>query len=186
MFLRTKLTHAGLLLALLIATGVGVQAQQPSTQNPAEGPGKMERKMERRSRGFRRGPGPGGSFGPRVLGQLNLTDDQKKQVHTIVSQTFESNKATREELRQLGEKRRQGTLSANDQARARTLHKEIRAAMGDTQTKIAAVLTAEQKAKVEELRKERKAGFEGFGGRRRGFRGQPRQGNPPAAKPSNP
>lgn len=182
MFLRTKLTNAGLLLTLLIATGVGVQAQQPSTQNPTEGPGRMERKMERRGRGL----GPGGNFGPHVLGQLNLTDDQKKQVHAIVSQTFESNKATREQLRQLGEKRRQGTLSADDQARARTLHKEVRAAMGDTEKKIAAVLTAEQKAKVEELRKERKAGFEGLDGRRRGFRGQPRQGNTPAAKPSNP
>jgi Spy/CpxP family protein refolding chaperone len=182
MFLRTKLTNAGLLLTLLIATGAGVQAQQPSTQNPTEGPGKMER----RGRGFRRGPGPGGNFGPRVLGQLNLTDDQKKQVHAIVSQTFESNKATREEMRQLGEKRRQGTLSADDEARARILHKEIRAAMGDTETRIAAVLTAEQKAKAQELMKERKAGSEGFGDRRRGLRDQPRQGNPPATKPSNP
>jgi Spy/CpxP family protein refolding chaperone len=186
MFLRTKLTHAGWLLPLLIATGVGVQAQQPATQDPTEGPGKMERKMERSGRGFHRGPSPGGNFGPRVLGQLNLTDDQKKQVHAIVSQTFESNKATREEMRQLGEKRRQGTLSADDEARARTLHKEVRAAMGDTETRIAAVLTAEQKAKAQELMKERKAGFEGFGGRPRGIRGQPRQGNPPAVKPSNP
>jgi Spy/CpxP family protein refolding chaperone len=58
--------------------------------------------------------------------------------------------------------------------------------MGDTETKIAAVLTAEQKAKAQELMKERKAGFEGSGDRRRGLRGQPRQGNPPGAKPSNP
>jgi Spy/CpxP family protein refolding chaperone len=132
------------------------------------------------------GPGPGGNFGPQLLGQLNLTDDQKKQVHAIISQTFEGNKATREELRQLGEKRRQGTLSADDEARTRTLHKEIRAAMGETETKITAVLTAEQKAKVQELMKERKARAEGFGDRRRGLRGQPLQGNPPPAKPSNP
>jgi Spy/CpxP family protein refolding chaperone len=182
MFLRKNFTRAGLMLAFLIAAGVGVQAQQPSTQKPAEGPGKMERG----GRGFRRGPRAGGNFGPHLLGQLNLTDDQKKQVHAIVTQTFESNKATREELRQLGEKRRQGTLSADDEARARTLHKEMRAAMGETETKIAAVLTAEQKAKVEGLMKERKAGFERSGGGRRGLRGQPRQGNPPATKPSNP
>lgn len=182
MFLRKTLIQAGLMLALLIAAGVGVQAQQPSTQNPAEGPGKMERG----GRGFRRGSGAGGNFGPRVLDELNLTDDQKKQVHAIVRQTFESNKATREELRRLGEKRRQGTLSADDEARARALHKEMRAAMGATETKIAAVLTAEQKAKVEELMKQRKAGFERSGGGCRGFRGQPRPGNPPATKPSNP
>jgi Spy/CpxP family protein refolding chaperone len=182
MFIRIKLIQAGLTLALLIGAGGSLQAQQPSTQNPTERPGKMERG----ARGFRRGPGAGGNFGPQMLGQLNLTDAQKKQVHAIVAQTFEGNKATREELRQLGEKRRQGTLSADDEARARTLHKEMRAAMGETETKIAAVLTADQKAKAEELRKERKAGFEGFGGRGRGVRGQPRQDNPPTTKPSNP
>jgi Spy/CpxP family protein refolding chaperone len=182
MFLRKKLTRAGLMLALLIAAGGSLQAQQPSTQNPADGPGKMERG----GRGFRHGPGAGGNFGPQLLSQLNLTDEQKKQVHAIVAQTFESNKATREALRQLGEKRRQGTLSTDDEARARTLHKEMRAAMGETETKIAAVLTPDQKAKAEELRKERKAGFEGFGGRPRGVRGQPCQDNPPTTKPSNP
>ena len=183
MFLRRKLTYAGLALGLLTAFGAVVSAQQPSTQNPAEGPRRMGKGE---GRGFRRGPGPGGNFGPHLLEQLNLTDDQKKQIHTVIEQTFESNKATREELRQLGEKRRQGTLSAEDEARARTLHQQIRASMGDTETKIAALLTAEQKAKAEQLVKERKAEFERFSGRHRGGPGQPGQGNPPAQKPSNP
>ena len=181
MFLRTKLTHTALMLALFIAAGAAVQAQQPSTQNPAAGPGRMERG----GRGFRRGPGRGAGFAPRMLQQLNLTDDQKKQVHAIVAQTFESNKTTREELRQLIEKRRQGTLSADDQARARTLHQQMRAAMRDTQTKIAGILTPEQRAKAAELRKARKADGENFGARRRGLRGQNRRGNPPATKPAN-
>jgi len=182
MLLRTRLTHAGLVLALLTAAGAGIQAQQSLTQNPTEGPGRMERG----GRGPRRGPETGGKFGPHVLDQLNLTEDQKKQVHTIVAQAFESNKATREELRQLSGKRREGALSADDEARAQTLHQQIRAAMRDTETQIGAILTAEQKAKAEELMKEREAAFERFGGRPRGFRGQPRQGNPPASKPSNP
>src|SRR6266550_3387457 len=182
MFLRRKLTYAGLALGLLTAFGAVVSAQQPSTQNPAEGPGRMGRGE---GRGSRRGPGPG-NFGPRLLEQLNLTDDQKKQIHTAIEQTFESNKATREELRQLGEKRRQGTLAADDEARARTLHQQIRSSMADTETKIAAVLTAEQKAKAEQLIKERKTEFERFGGRRRGAPGQPGRGNPPAQKPSTP
>ena len=137
-------------------------------------------------RGFRSGPGPGGNFGPRLLEQLNLTADQKKQIRSAIEQSFESNKATREELRQLGEKRRQGTLSADDEARARTLHEQMRSSMADTETKIAAVLTAEQKAKAEQLIKERKTEFERFGGRRRGGPGQPGQGNPPAQKPNPP
>src|SRR6266850_2493792 len=178
MSLRRKLTHAGLVLGLLTAFGGVISAQQPSTQDPAAGPGQIRRGA---GRGFRHGPGPGGNFDPRLLEQLNLTADQKKQIHAAIEQAFESNKATREELRQLGEKRRQGTLSADDEARAKTLHQQVRASMGDTEMKIAAVLKAEQ------LIKERKGEVERFGGRRRGAgRGQPGPGNPPAQNPSTP
>lgn len=62
----------------------------------------------------------------------------------------------------------------------------MRASMADTETKIAAVLTAEQKTKAEELIKERKVNLERFGGRPRGLRDQTGQGNPPPQKPANP
>lgn len=183
MFLRTKLKSATIMLGLLTAFGTVVQAQQPSTQNPAEGPGRIERGE---GRGFHRGSGPGGDLGLRMLRELNLTDDQKQQVRTIVQQSFAGSKATREELRQLGEKRRQGALTTEEEARAQTLHQQMRASMKDTETKIASVLTAEQKARAEELRKERKTNHERLGGPRRGFRGQSGTDNPPAQKPSNP
>jgi Spy/CpxP family protein refolding chaperone len=186
MFLRTKLTTAGLMLGLLTAVGALAQAQQPSTQNPGPGtqaPGRMGRGE---GRGPRRGPGPGGAFGPGVLRELNLSDDQKQQVRSIIQQSFTSNKAVREELQQLGEKRRQGTLTPEERARAKTLHEEMLASMKDTETKIAAVLTPEQKAKAEELMKERRANQGRFAGPRREFPGQPGQGNPPPQKPSNP
>lgn len=191
MFLRTKITYAALVLGLSTAFGAVVAAQQqgqqqaqqqPTTQYPAEGRGRMGRGH---GRGFRQGPGPGGDFGPGLVRGLNLTADQKQQVRTIIQQSFEGNKATREELRQLGEKRRQGTLSSDEQARARTLHEQMRTVMKDTQTKIAGALTAEQKTKVEELMKERKSRHQ-RGGPRRGFTGGPGQDNPPAQKPSNP
>ncbi len=181
MFSRTKLTSAALVLGLT-AFGAIVQAQQTGTQNPSEGSGRERGK----DRGFRRGPGPDGGFGPGLLRELNLTDDQKQQVRTIIQQSFAGSKAAREELRQLGEKRRQGTLTTEEEARARTLHEQMRASMKETEGKIASVLTAEQKAKVEELRKERKANHERRGGRRRGFRGQSGTGNPTTQEPSNP
>lgn len=188
MFLRTKLTFAGLSLGLLTAFGAVAQAQQPqpSTQNPAPGTAAARPFGGKEGRRFRRGPGPGGNFGPRLLRELNLTDDQKKQVRGIIEQTFQSRKAEREELQQLGEKRRQGTLTAEDQARAKTLHEQVRASMQETETKLAAILTAEQKAKAEELIKERKANLGRFGRRHRRLPGQPGQGNPPAQKQSNP
>lgn len=177
MFFRTKLKPTVLMLGLIITAGAAVPAQQVPTQNPNERPGQIER----RGRGFRRGPGARGRLGPRMLRQLDLTDDQKSQVQAIVKQTFESNKATREELRQLVQKKRQGTLSADDEARARALHQEMRQAMTATQAKIAAVLTAEQKAKAAELRRQ---AFADRGSRRREFRDQLRQGNRPPAKPN--
>ena len=181
MFLRRQMTYAGLMLALLTAFGAMVQAQQPSTQTPADGAGRMGRGE---GRGFRHGAGRRGGHGLRALSELNLTDAQKQQVGTIVQQGFESNKSLREEMRQLGEKRRQGTLTAEDQARARTLHEQMRAAMKNRRTQIAAVLTPDQKARLEALRKDRHAEGEGVR-KRRGFRHQPPQ-NPPTQKPSSP
>lgn len=186
MFLTKRLALTGLSLGLLTALGAVAQAQQPqpSTQNPAAGTETARPFGPQRGRGFRRGSGPGGGFGPRVLRELNLTDAQKQQVHSIIQQNFAGNKAVRDELRQLGEKRRQGTLTSDDQARLRVLHEQMRASMKDSKTKIGALLTADQKTKVEELRKERRANHERFGGRRRGFRGQPSQANPPTQKPA--
>lgn len=187
MYLRTRMVYAGLVLALLTAFGAIVQAQQPATQTPAAQTPESRGRMGRGAgRDFRRGPGGGGGFGHGALRELNLSDAQKQQVRAIIEQDFQSSKAVREELRQLGEKRGQGTLTADDQARARTLHEQMRAAMKDRETKIAAVLTAEQKTKLEGLRKERKGDGEGFGGKHRGFRGKPGQSNPQAQSPSKP
>jgi Spy/CpxP family protein refolding chaperone len=173
------------MLGLLTTFGAVVQAQQPSTQSSDPGTQTPGRGGRGEGRGFRHGPGPGGNFGPGVIRELNLTDDQKQQVRSIIEQAFTGNKAVREELQQLGEKRRQGTLSTEDQARARTLHEQMRASMKETETKIAAILTPEQKAKAEELMKERRTNHGRFGGPR-GFPGRPVQGNPPAQKPANP
>jgi Spy/CpxP family protein refolding chaperone len=145
MLLRTKLKYAAMTLGLLTALGAAVQAQQTTTQTPVQGPERMGRGE---GRGFRRGPGRGG-FGPRIIHELNLTDAQKQQARSIIQQSLANNKTTREELRQLAEKRRQGTLTTDDQARAKVLREQMGAARKETETKMASLLTAEQKAKAE-------------------------------------
>src|SRR5438105_2412233 len=146
MYLRTKISYAGLMLLLLTAFGPLVPAQQPSTQTTTTRTpeSRMERRRERR--GFRRGPGQG-RMGHGALSELNLSDAQKQQIRAIIEQR-EGNKALRQEMRQLGEKRRQGTLSAEDQARAQMLREQMRSGMKDRRTKLEAVLTAEQKTKL--------------------------------------
>ena len=190
MLTRTKLFGASLALALLAVVGVTCLAQQPQNQTQNQSPGAGGPPPFGRGGPGRRGHGPRGPGGPGMLGlaalrELNLTDDQKQQIQKITEANFESTKTQREELRQLMQKRFQGTLTAEEQARAKTLHEQMQTSMKDTESKIAAILTPEQKAKLEELMKERKANHDGFG-RRGGFRkerGERNQSTPPPANP---
>ena len=152
MFLRNKLTLAGLALVLMTVLGAGAQAQQPrqSTQNPTP-----ENETRRSGRGEER-------WGMRRFGrpplaglrELNLTDEQKQQVRAIMERNFESTKVLREELRTLGQKRFEGTLTSEEQTRAKELHQQMAKSMQSAMTEVQGILTAEQKAKLEELRKE--------------------------------
>ena len=190
MLTRTKLFGASLALALLAIVGATCLAQQPQNQTQNQSPGAGGPPPFSRGGPGRRGHGPRGPGGSGMLGlaalrELNLTDDQKQQIQKITEANFESTKTQREELRQLMQKRFQGTLTAEEQARAKTLHEQMQASMKDTESKIAAILTPEQKAKLEELMKERKANHDGFG-HRDGFRkerGQRNQSTPPLANP---
>ena len=188
MLTRTKLFSASLALALLVVFGATCLAQQPQNQTQNQSPGAGGPPPFGRGGPGRHGPGgPGGPgmLGPGALRELNLTDDQKQQIQKIKEANFESTKTQREELRQLMQKRFQGTLTAEEQARAKTLHEQMQTSMKDTESKIAAILTPEQKAKLEELMKERKANHDGFG-RRGGFRkerGERNQSTPPPANP---
>ena len=181
---RTKLFSASLTLALFATVSAAGLAQQPQNQDQSQAPGARESQ-----RPFGRGEGRGfgrghhGAFGPQLMQELNLTEEQKQQIRTIIDQSMESTRAQREELRQFGGKRFQGTLTAEEQARAKTLHEQMRASMKETHARIETILTAEQKTRLEELRKERKANHERFGKRRGGIRGQSDQDKPPAQKP---
>ncbi len=169
MFSRTKLILAGLALTLLAAFGTAAQAQQPqpSTQNPT--PGNETRRFGRGEE--RRGMRP---FGRPPLGglrELNLTDEQKQQVRGIMERNFDSTKALREELRTLSQKRFEGTLTPEQQARAKELHQQMAQSMQSAMTEVQGILTAEQKTKLEEFRKE--------GGPKHGRHGR-RLGGPPS------
>jgi len=164
MFLRNKLTLAG--LVLLTALGAAVQAQQPQPSTQNQTPGNETRRFGRGEdrRGMRHfGRGPLGA-----LRELNLSDDQKKEVRAIMERNFESTKSSREELRTLGQKRFEGTLTPEEQARAKELHQQMAQSMQNAMTELTGILTAEQKARLEELRKDegRKGGRHGrrFGG----------------------
>jgi len=175
MFSRTKITLAVLALALVTASAAGAQTQQPQspTQNPTPGADaqrRFGRGHERRGMGrFGRAPLAG-------LRELNLSDEQQKQVRAIMERNVNNTKALREELRTLGQKRFEGTLTPEEQARAKDLHQQMAQSMKSAMTEVQGILTAEQKAKLEEFRQER-----GPKDGRRGRFGRPdqNQSNPP-------
>lgn len=175
MFSHTKTTLAGLALALLTASAAGAQTQQPQSpaQNPTPGADTQRRfgrgKEHRGMRKFGRAP-------LAALRELNLNDEQQKQVRAIMERNVNNTKALREELRTLGQKRFDGTLTPEEQARAKDLHQQMAQSMKSAMTEVQGILTADQKARLEEFRQER-----GPKHGRRGRLGSPdqNQGNPP-------
>ena len=147
MSLLKKLTIFALVLAF---TSLGaVYAQQPQPNGPAAGNPQARRMMRRRM--LRR------RARMRALGQLNLTDQQKQQARSIRESFAQSTQSQRQELRQLMEQRRAGTLTADNQTRAKELRRQLMQGRQNVRTQLSALLTAEQKAKLDELIKARRA-----------------------------
>jgi Spy/CpxP family protein refolding chaperone len=157
MFLRKSLSG---FLGIIFACAIVVVAQEPQPQTPANPDGTFRReRIERRQRHRERLGRRGFRIG-RLMRELNLTEEQRQQGRAIMQRRLESTKAQREELFKLREKRIAGTFTAEDEARTRALRQEIRTAMDGVRTEMAGVLTAEQKAKLEQLKKERKERME--------------------------
>ena len=164
-------------VGMTFACGMGVMAangqepQFPSAgQDNAVRAERQERVRERRERMGQRKRFDEGLAGERRMGrhagagrfmrELNLTEQQRQQRRAIVERRLESTKAQREELQRLGDKRRAGTFTAEDEARAKALHQELRRSMEGIRGEMDAVLTAEQRAKLDELKSERKQRME--------------------------
>lgn len=159
-------------VGIILACGMGTFAQEPQPQSEtAPRPNgsfqrdrieRMERHRERMGgrehMGARRGRRRGGMG--HLMRELNLSEEQRQQGRAIMQRRLESTKLQREELFRLREKRIEGTFTADDEARAKALRQEIRTAMEGVRTEMVGVLTAEQKAKLEELKKERKQKME--------------------------
>ena len=165
MFLRRKLTVSALILGLGAgsATALAQQSQSTtpgaSTQQPASQPERagLPRRGERRR-------GKGGR--QRALAEINLTDAQKQQVRTIIQTQAQNTKPQREELRQLMQQWRNGTLTPEGQARAKELRQHLMESRRGVHAQMQSVLTAEQKAKLQEMRELRRANHQRFGRRK--------------------
>jgi len=111
---------------------------------------------KRGGKGMRGGKHGGDKMMLRSLGQLNLSDAQKEQIRGI-SETFKTSTETqREELRNLGMKKRDGIITADEQARFKEIKTQMKASGEQMRNSVLAVLTAEQKTQLEQMKEEMK------------------------------
>jgi len=165
-------------------------AQDTTTAAPATG-----EKVERHARG-NRGDHKRGEFGGRHGGHgkmgmmgmrggffhdLNLTDAQKEQMKQI-RETNKPNKADFEAIRPLMEAKRNGTITADQEAQLKAFREQRQARAKSIREQMMNVLTAEQKAQLEQKKVEWKQKREEFK-KNRELRRQQKQDGAAVAKP---
>jgi len=162
---RTRLGIAGVILGLLMfgASALAQQTQQNSNAAAPQQPSAQRQMIMRRMMKRRRARA--GEM--RGLRQLNLTDQQKQQLRSIRQTQGQGSQAQRQEMRQLMEKRRAGTLTAQDETRAKELRQQLMQSRPGVRAQMMNVLTADQKAKLEEMMKTRRANHEKLNPRKR-------------------
>ena len=145
-----SLKKALLSLIGLLVLGVAVVAQEPSTPSPpTDRQGMREQRMRLRLRRMQQ---------DRVrLGRaLQLSDEQIQLRKAIRQRHLEATKAQRDQLFQLRERRRAGSLSEQDRIMAQQLRTEMRKAMASARAENMNLLTNEQRERLKTLREQRK------------------------------
>ncbi|MFN7828989.1 MAG: Spy/CpxP family protein refolding chaperone [Acidobacteriota bacterium] len=152
---------ATLFIVGAMVAGVSAQWGQAGPQGP---PGPPAPPGPPGQTGMFGGPGFGGPGLP--LRELNLTEEQKAKIKTIQEQSREDALAVRDQLRQFAEQRRAivngetfNAEAARELAtREASFNIELSVKRMETENSIYNVLTAEQKAKLAELIRNRQAG----------------------------
>ncbi len=163
MSLKNKFFSALTMAFALVAFSTFASAQE-TTKTDSDNTQKREWRKGKRDgmgKGFRRG-GKGGGMMMRGFRDLNLTDAQKTQIRTIMEANRPDQTAF-EEMKTLRQAKRDGSLTAEQKERLKTLRQQSREKGQAVQAQILAVLTPEQlqqleakKAEMKQKREERK------------------------------
>ena len=162
MSLKNKLFSILTIAVATVAFSVFTFAQDDktttTTPNAVEKPGREFGKREGgEHRGFGERRGGPGEMG--MLHGINLTDAQKTQIHSIL-EANKPDQASMEEVHTLAKAKRDGTITADQQARLKTLREQSFEKGKSIHEQIEAVLTPEQKAQIEQRKQEMKQRFE--------------------------
>jgi periplasmic protein CpxP/Spy len=149
--IATALTAIALVGSIAVAQSV--QNDQNQNKSPRQG-------WHGGGRGGHDGNGFGGMMGGRLFSQLNLTDDQKAKIKQIHQTFAESNKPLREQLRAKRQELRQtsegGTfneaLATQKLTEMASLEAKLMGERFKLHQEVLSVLTAEQKAQLEQAK----------------------------------
>jgi Spy/CpxP family protein refolding chaperone len=161
MSLINKLCSGLTVAAAVFAFSTFTLAQDDKAKTAAPDKEKAEKHFKGQGRGMHKGRGEGMGFGNRHAGimrmmhELNLTEAQKTQIHSIM-EASKPDQSVRDEMKTLFEAKRSGTLTAEQQARFETLKEQAKAKRQAVHEQIQAVLTAEQKAQIEQKHQQMK------------------------------
>ncbi len=164
MSLKQKLISTVTLAFAIAAFTTFAAAQDTTTQtsDSANAPQKSERGRFGRHGGEGkfgkegRGDRGGDRMMMREFSRLNLTDAQKSQIKSLTEANRAANQGTFQELRGLRMKKRDGSITADEQARLKTLKSQFKASAEQTQNSVLALLTAEQRTQLDQFKAERK------------------------------
>jgi Spy/CpxP family protein refolding chaperone len=187
MSLKQKFVSAITLAFAMITLTVFVSAQDKTTTPSTDSTERQDR-IERRGRG-ERGPGmEGRHHGPRgpgkmlhALHQLDLSEAQKEQVRTIMESKRAGFEQNREQLRELGRAKHEGTITAEQQAEFDELRAQMKQNAKTVHEQVLGVLTADQRTRLEQLKADMDKRREER--RQMGPRHRRGEGAPPADKP---
>ncbi len=167
MSLKQKLISTATLVFTIAAftTFASAQSTTTQTQDSADKQQKRERgDFGKREGGRRFGKEKHGKGGDKMMmrefSRLNLTDAQKSQIKSLTEANRAANQGTHEELRGLMMKKRDGSITADEQARFETLKAQTKASAEQTHDTIMALLTAEQRTQLDQMKAERKQKME--------------------------
>ena len=158
---------SGITLAVAVgAFSVTGFAQDSADTAKKDGAAKTER-AKRGEHGKKGKFGRGGQFGKRGFGKggfahrggefrgIELTDAQKEQIKTL-RQSFRADRSVMSELREISKARRAGTVTEAQKVRAQEIRAQQKQQAELLKMQIDAVLTAEQKAQIEQNKEQRK------------------------------
>ena len=158
---RFKTLAIATLSAIVLAASIAVAQTVTPNQDNTQGP----RTERRGGRGDHKGHGWGGMRRGGFFGQLNLTEDQKTKVKQIRESFAERNKPLREQLRAKRQELRQASeggtfneaLATQKLTEMASLQAKLMGERHKLHQETLSVLTAEQKAQLEQSKAQFKA-----------------------------